>query len=145
MCSKIALLWRKCIAQWRYFFNPNVRRGRRGERCAARFLKHQGYVILDRNWRCGRYELDIVAKYATCVVFVEVRGRLSSSLQSGIDTVDKKKKQAILKAIDAYRRQHKGINTFRFDVISIDWDAHGKIQNLNHYENVPLRFYRGVL
>lgn len=129
----------KFVAWYRKFFNENVRRGRRGEQLATRFLKRNGFRILDRNWCNGCYELDIVAEKQGCVVFVEVRGRTLNSLQSGFDSVGYKKKRSIHRASVAYRRSHRGIKSYRFDIISIDWDDKGKMQALNHYENVAMR------
>lgn len=129
----------KFVAWFRSFCNENVRRGRRGERLATWFLKRNGFRILDRNWRSGRYELDIVAEKQGCVVFVEVRGRTQNSLQSGFDSVGYKKKRAIQRASCAYRHSHRGINSYRFDIISIDWDDQGKKPALHHYENVAMR------
>ena len=133
------LILQKFVAWYRKFFNENVRRGRRGEQLATRFLKRNGFRILDRNWCNGRYELDIVAEKQGCVVFVEVRGRTWNSLQSGFDSVGYKKKRSIQRASVAYRRSHRGIKSYRFDIISIDWDDKGKMQALTHYENVAMR------
>ena len=133
------LILQKLGAWYRHFCNPNVRRGRRGERAAARFLKRNGFRILDKNWHHGRYELDIVAQQKGCIAFVEVRGRTLNSLQSGFDSVGRKKKQAIKHAADAYRQSHPGIKTYRFDVVSIDWSKDGQIKAINHYENVAMR------
>lgn len=138
---QIKLFIKKLKASWRKFFNPNVRRGRKGERAAVRFLKKQNYKILARNWNFGRYELDIVAQKAGCIVFVEVRGRAENSFQNGYYSVDHKKKAALRKAVTAFLKCHRNTNRntniYRFDIISIDWN-NNKITALNHYENVPL-------
>lgn len=131
--------WR---AFFRKFFNPHVVRGRRGERWAVRHLKKQGFRILERNWHHGRYEIDIIARDRSCIVFVEVRGRQSNSLQSGYDSVNRQKRCAIMQAIQAYLRQHPGSFTYRFDIISIQWDAQGNFMDLHHYENVKLGIAR---
>ncbi|MFT5054826.1 MAG: putative endonuclease, partial [Oceanospirillaceae bacterium] len=34
--------------------------GNKGEDLAANLLEQKGYEVLDRNWRWGRYEVDIV-------------------------------------------------------------------------------------
>lgn len=130
------LILQRFIAWYRSFCNKNVRRGQRGERMASRFLKRRGFRILDKNWRHGRYELDIVAEKQGCTVFVEVRGRTLSGLQSGFDSIGHKKKRAIKYAACAYRRSHPRIRSYRFDIISIDWTHDGKVAALNHYENV---------
>ena len=88
----------KLKSWWRKFFNPNVRRGRKGERAAVRFLKKQNYKILAKNWNFGRYELDIVAQKDGCIVFVEVRGRSENCFQNGYYSVNYKKKTALKKA-----------------------------------------------
>jgi putative endonuclease len=116
--------------------NLQQQRGFRGERAAARFLKKAGYRILDTNWRAGHYELDIVAQQAACVVFVEVRGRCIQCLQSGFDSVNRKKKQALQTAIRAYLKTHHCPH-YRLDIISIDWDSNGRILAIHHYENIP--------
>lgn len=125
-------------AFFRKFFNPHVVRGRRGEQWAVRHLKKQGFKILERNWRHGRYEIDVVARDHNCTVFVEVRGRQNDSYQSGYDSVNRQKRYAIMQAVKAYLRHHPGILTYRFDIISIQWDAQGNIMDLHHYENVKL-------
>ena len=130
-------------AFWRKYFNPNVRRGRKGERAAVRFLKKAGYRILDTNYQSGRYELDIIAEKDGCTAFVEVRGRQQSSLQSGYDSVDKTKKHALRCAIFAYLKKHRRIRHWRLDIIAVEWDENGKIAALRHYENVPSREVRG--
>ncbi len=130
-------------AAWRKWCNPQVRRGRKGERAAVRFLKKAGYRILDTNYQSGRYELDIIAEKDGCIVFVEVRGRQQSSLQSGYDSVDKNKKHALRCAIYAYLKKHRRIQHWRLDIIAVEWDGNGKISALRHYENVPSKNVRG--
>ena len=44
--------------------------GKEGETAAADFLTEKGYSILHRNWRCGKKELDIVAKYNNELIVV---------------------------------------------------------------------------
>jgi putative endonuclease len=49
--------------------------GRAGEDAAARFLTGLGYAVLDRNWRCGLGEIDIVAADGMTLVVCEVKTR----------------------------------------------------------------------
>ena len=37
--------------------------GKLGEDMATEFLTKKGYLILDRNWRSGKNEIDIVTWY----------------------------------------------------------------------------------
>ncbi|MFD6092358.1 YraN family protein [Oerskovia sp. NPDC060338] len=49
--------------------------GRYGEKIAARYLVEAGWVVLDRNWRGTRGELDVVARDGDVLVVVEVKTR----------------------------------------------------------------------
>lgn len=49
--------------------------GRWGEVVAGDFLVANGYEVLDRGWRCRLGEIDIVARLASAIAFVEVKTR----------------------------------------------------------------------
>ncbi|MFQ6723515.1 MAG: YraN family protein [Opitutales bacterium] len=131
-------LYYYCKFLQKYVRNANVRKGFRGEQAAARYLRKSKYRILERNWTFGIYEVDMIAEKNNCLVFVEVRGRSETSLQSGFDSVNRRKKQALRMVIKHYLRTHRTYLTYRFDIISITWSSTGKIRSLNHYENVSL-------
>jgi putative endonuclease len=63
------------------------RLGRRGEEIAAAHLVGQGYRILDRNWRCARGEIDIVATRGGALVFVEVKTRSSCAYGHPLEAI----------------------------------------------------------
>ena len=46
--------------------------GRRGEDAACAYLLRHGYSIIERNYRCRRGEIDIIAAKDGGAVFVEV-------------------------------------------------------------------------
>ncbi len=130
--------FKKVCAYWRKITNSNVRLGLKGERLAVRFLKRAGYKILDKNWKCGRYELDIVAKKQNCCVFIEVKGREGIHPLDSYAAVNRSKREALRIAIRAYLNKHKNIQSYRFDICAICWNNSGHILSLNHYENVTL-------
>ena len=47
--------------------------GNKGEKAAEDIYRAQGYMILERNWRCKAGELDIVATDGKTLIFVEVK------------------------------------------------------------------------
>ena len=51
--------------------------GRRGEEAACAYLLRHGYSIVERNYRCRRGEIDIIAAKDGGAVFVEVKTRRS--------------------------------------------------------------------
>ena len=54
---------------------PDAARRYYGERLAVRYLHDAGPDVLDRNWRCARGEIDIVARRRRCLVVCEVKTR----------------------------------------------------------------------
>ncbi|MDY6954501.1 MAG: YraN family protein, partial [Thermodesulfobacteriota bacterium] len=51
------------------------RTGKRGEALALRALKKSGYKIVEQNYRSKLGEIDIIAKEAGVLAFVEVKAR----------------------------------------------------------------------
>lgn len=58
--------------------------GKWGENVAADYLRRNGYVIRERDWRSGKRDIDIIAVTpdGITVVFVEVKTRLPDSVIS---------------------------------------------------------------
>ena len=50
--------------------------GIQGEDIAIQHLRTKGYDILDKNWRSGHKEIDIIARKDDTIVFVEVKARV---------------------------------------------------------------------
>ncbi len=90
-----------------------------GEQLAQRYLEDLGYDILERNWRHGRHELDIVARQGPELVVVEVKTRSTEKHGQPLDAIKTGKRNKIFQAANAYM-QHAGIElALRFDVISV--------------------------
>ena len=47
--------------------------GKKGETVAVRYLKKQGYRIVEQNYRSKVGEIDIIAREKKSLVFVEVK------------------------------------------------------------------------
>ena len=93
--------------------------GRRGEELATAFLLSKGYGILDRNWRSGHKEIDIVAQDGRDMVFVEVKTRIREDVINASDAVDARKRRNLLYAAEAYVLQHPLELTPRFDIVTV--------------------------
>jgi len=108
--------------------------GGRGEAAAARLLVAKRYRILDRNWRRGRLELDLVCEDGDEVVFVEVKTRTSGTLTSPADGMSPKKRQSLIKAARCWLAAHQAWDrACRFDVVCVT-DA-GQELRLEHHTN----------
>ncbi|MCQ2083305.1 MAG: YraN family protein [Bacteroidaceae bacterium] len=93
--------------------------GKTGELLAAEYLENEGYQVLDRNWRCGHKELDIVARKGNTLVFVEVKTRGGTRFGCPEDAVDSRKIFRTVCAADAYIRLNCLDMDVRFDIVTI--------------------------
>ena len=76
--------------------------GAAGEELAVAWLRAHGFIIMDRNWRMGRYELDIVAARGDRVHFVEVKLRREGGLTRPEEAMTPAKGRALLRAANCY-------------------------------------------
>ena len=80
--------------------------GSSGEDLAAKELKRQGYTILCRNYRQKPGEIDIIAKKADVVYFVEVKSKHSSDFATPADSVNAKKRKHIANTAMVWFMEH---------------------------------------
>ena len=94
--------------------------GELGEQMACDFLQTRGHQILDRNWRGGHLEIDIVSEAADGLHFVEVKARKTPVTTSIDDQVNSVKRKRISAAALQYlnNKNLAGREVF-FDVVSV--------------------------
>jgi putative endonuclease len=94
--------------------------GPRGERIAARYLRHCGYRILARNFRAAGAEIDLVAADNGALVFIEVKARSGEKAGLPQEAVDRRKQERIRRAAAIFAsRNHARGRPCRFDVVAI--------------------------
>ena len=86
------------------------------EQAAADYLERAGYSVLFRNWYGKTGELDIVCRLKDTIHIVEVRCRKESSPVDPLETVTKKKAEALLRTAGEFLYVHG----FSEDYVSID-------------------------
>ncbi len=106
-----------------------------GEDLAARHLERAGWTILDRNFRMGRNEIDLVARRNEVLAFVEVKTRRGEAFGHPLCAVVESKRQAIRRVAEAWIDRF-GTRDFeyRFDAIAIVRRDAGGVR-LQHVEN----------
>jgi len=93
--------------------------GKAGEAIALAHLEGKGYRILERNWRFGKEEIDIIARDGNFVVIVEVKTRTSNAMAEPEAAVTKSKQRILVRAANAYVNYKRQYGEVRFDIISI--------------------------
>jgi len=98
--------------------------GRESEETAARFLKKNGYRILQKNFRCKGGEIDIIAREGDTLVFCEVKARKNKKFGSALEGVTPAKIKKIKKAAEVFMLKNGLTETdCRFDVVTIDGEG----------------------
>ena len=102
------------------------RRGRKGERWAALWLRLHGWRIAGRRIKTPRGEIDLVARRGRQVAFVEVKWRAhAAELDASIDAYRLKRVAA---AAEAVAHRYAGpSDTIRIDVLLLAprrWPRH---------------------
>ena len=93
--------------------------GKWGEDLATEYLEQKGYTIIERDWKSGRRDLDIIARDGNTVVFVEVKTRRSSVFGAPEEAIDFHKLQNLRQAVNHYVKYKHIRQPIRFDIISI--------------------------
>ena len=95
--------------------------GQWGEDEAALYYEDKGYEILERDWKVGKRDIDLIAltEDKDTLVFVEVKTRQNNDLQEPEEAVDVKKMRNLAIAANAYVKLHGLDMDVRFDIISV--------------------------
>ncbi|MFQ5480897.1 MAG: YraN family protein [Thermodesulfobacteriota bacterium] len=100
--------------------SDNIKKGKKGEALAERFLKKKGYRILEKNYRTHFGEVDIIARDGKSLVFIEVKARSSDGFGSPLAAVGAKKQSHLTAAAGIYLQlNHIEDQPVRFDVVGI--------------------------
>ncbi len=105
--------------------NERQRLGVRGEALAARWLEARGWVVLDRRFRSGHRDLDLVIAQpevggGRMIAFVEVRTRISLDHGTPAESVTWRKQHQLARSARAWMRLNsRSGDTYRFDVLGV--------------------------
>lgn len=115
--------------------------GKWGEDLAVHYLSEKGYAILERDWRYGHKDIDIIAISDDTLVFVEVKTRRNDTFMRPEQSVDWKKIKNITLAANHYVRMNGIDLQIRFDIISIVAKGTDGKCSIDHIESAFLPYY----
>lgn len=107
--------------------------GKNGEDLAVEYLVNKGYKILERNWRSGHKEIDIIAMDGDTLVVVEVKYRKSLDFGDPDIAVGVMKQRMLIYAAEAYLNYRNLDVEVRFDILSMVITPQG--ENIEHIED----------
>jgi len=77
-----------------------------GERRALRHYRLRGYRLLDSNARVGAYEVDLVLRRGSSLVFVEVKEKRGTAFGHPLEMVDEEKARRVRTAAAGWLARH---------------------------------------
>ena len=110
-------------------------KGKTGEDIACKYLTEKGYLIIERNYRGKRGEIDIIARDGNVFVFIEVKSWKTIPVSEAGFSMSVEKKRRITKSAEQYIFENrKQISDFdiRFDFIFIDAERN----SVSHSKNI---------
>ena len=92
-----------------------------GEEVAEYYLRRKGYTILERDWKSGHRDLDIVAldEAGNTLVFVEVKTRRNQMFTDPVEAVGYQKIRNLQLAANHYIKYHQADLDIRFDIVTV--------------------------
>lgn len=110
--------------------------GRIGENYVAADLEKKGIAILERNFRCRRGEIDLIAQEGDQVIFIEVKARRGTGFGLPEESVGLAKQKRLRLVASFYLLQWQGcVPNCRFDVYSLMFDKEDRIVSLEVRKN----------
>ena len=102
--------------------------GKMGEDLACEFLVGLGHTIVERNWRSGHLEVDIISLDREGLHFNEVKSRVAPVAASPEENVTAVKQRKLARAAQYYLHSAEKMNKFSnidvyFDVISVIFEG----------------------
>jgi putative endonuclease len=94
--------------------------GEIGERIAERWLARDGWKVLNRRFRNGHRDIDLVVERDGVVAFVEVKARRDDHFGGPIEAVNWQKRIELTRSARVWIDRHgRTGEAYRFDVIGV--------------------------
>ena len=94
--------------------------GEVGERIAERWLARDGWKVLNRRFRNGHRDIDLVVEREGVVAFVEVKARRDDHFGGPIEAVNWQKRIELARSARVWIDRHgRAGEAYRFDVVGV--------------------------
>ena len=94
--------------------------GELGERIAERWLLRRGWRVVQRRFRSGHRDIDLVVERDGIVAFVEVKARKGAEFGGPVQAVDHRKRRQLERSAMVWIDRHgRGAESYRFDVVGV--------------------------
>lgn len=93
--------------------------GQLGEQLAEKWLTEKGYKMIEKNWKYGKLEIDIIAAKNDLLHFFEVKTRRTNTFGYPEELVDRKKLYHFISAGTEYIRLNPPTYWIRYNILSI--------------------------
>ena len=94
--------------------------GELGERIAERWLRRQGWRVVQRRFRSGHRDIDLVMERDGTVAFVEVKARAGLGFGGPIEAVNWSKQKELARSASVWIERHGRVGeAYQFDVVGV--------------------------
>jgi putative endonuclease len=94
--------------------------GELGERIAERWLRQRGWRVVQRRFRNGHRDIDLVVEQDGVVAFVEVKARRGDRFGDPVEAVNWRKQKELGRSARVWIDRHgRAPEAYRFDVIGV--------------------------
>ena len=94
--------------------------GELGERIAERWLRERGWRVVQRRFRSGHRDIDLVVELEGVVAFVEVKARRGEQFGGPVEAVNWRKQKELGRSARVWVARHgRHEDAYRFDVIGV--------------------------
>ena len=94
--------------------------GEIGERVAERWLRRKGWRIVQRRFRNGHRDIDLVVERDGLIAFVEVKARKGTEFGLPVEAVNWRKQRELSRSAHVWIERHgRPEDSYRFDVIGV--------------------------
>lgn len=110
-----------------------------GENLATDYLIKKGYKVIERNFRKGYGEIDIICLKNSTLVFVEVKTRTNNSYGTPLEAITPRKLRELVKTATFYKHIHPKLpEALRIDAVSVVLNRENRIDTIEHVENISV-------